>query len=73
MPRAACTYAEKHNILIFSDNPETAIHKVEVTVLLAKFWIYKEKHKFPASKIYNMDETGIGNIQNPGTIITAKG
>lgn len=32
-----------------------------------------EKHKFTALKIYNVDDTGISTVQNPGKIIAEKG
>lgn len=32
-----------------------------------------EKYKFTATRIFNMDETGISTVQDPGYIIASKG
>lgn len=51
------TNFNKEQVQLFFDNLETVM----------------EKFKFTASKIYNMDETGISTVQDLGTIIAEKG
>ncbi|XP_063911278.1 uncharacterized protein LOC135128298 [Zophobas morio] len=56
-----------------SINRVTAFNKAEVTLFFKNLEDIMEKHMFTASKIYNMDETGISTVQDPGTIIAEKG
>lgn len=56
-----------------SINRVTAFNKEEVTLFFKNLEDVMEKHKHTASKIYNMDETGITTVQDPGTIIAEKG
>ncbi len=47
----------KHNVSQFFDN-------------LAKVL---DKHKFDAKDVWNMDETGVTIVQNPGNIVARRG
>lgn len=56
-----------------SINRVTAFNKDEVDLFFKNLELIMEKHKFRTSKIYNMDETGISTVQDPGTVIAEKG
>lgn len=51
----------------------TAFNKQEVDLFFSNLVIEMDKHQFPASKIYNFDETGISTVQKPGKILGPKG
>lgn len=54
-------------------NRATAFNKNEVTVFFKLLEALMEKYKFLPRNIYNVDETGISSVQDPGKIITQKG
>ncbi|XP_060845492.1 uncharacterized protein LOC132925085 [Rhopalosiphum padi] len=51
----------------------TAFNKTEVTLFFQNLEKVMEKYKFTPANIYNMDETGISTVQDPGKIIAPKG
>lgn len=56
-----------------SMNCVTAFNKYEVALFFQNLKEFMEKYKFTGSKVYNMDETGVTTVQDPGTIIAEKG
>lgn len=56
-----------------SINRVTAFNKGEVNLFFENLEDVMRKHQFTGSKIYNIDETGITTVQDPGTIIAQKG
>lgn len=54
-------------------NRATAFNKNEVTVFFKLLEEMMEKFKFLPRNIYNVDETGISSVQDPGKIVTQKG
>jgi len=51
----------------------TAFNKTEVTLFFQNLEKVMEKYNFTPANIYNMDETGISTVQDPGKIIAPKG
>lgn len=51
----------------------TAFNKTEVDLFFSNLQSEVEKHKFPPSRIYNFDETGISTVQKPRKILGPKG
>lgn len=51
----------------------TAFNKEEVTLFFDNLESLMEKYKFTATTIFNMDETGISTVQDPGNILAPKG
>lgn len=56
-----------------SINRITSFNKEEVTLFYNNLEILMKKHKFTAARIYNMDETGITTVTDPGNLIAPKG
>lgn len=56
-----------------SMNRATAFNKNEVTVFFKLLGDLMEKYKFLPRNIYNVDETGISSVQDPGKIVTQRG
>ncbi|KAJ8949557.1 hypothetical protein NQ318_016187 [Aromia moschata] len=54
-------------------NRVTAFNKDEVQMFYSNLETLMEKYNFTSSKIFNMDETGISTVQDPGTIVAEKG
>ena len=54
-------------------NRISAFNKVEVDLFFKNLETVQEKFKFPASRIYNVDETGISTVHKPGKILGPKG
>ncbi|XP_046684553.1 uncharacterized protein LOC124370309 [Homalodisca vitripennis] len=48
-------------------------NKPEVDLFFKNLENLIDKHKFPASRVFNMDETGISSVQKPGHILAPKG
>lgn len=46
---------------------------INVKLFMDKYDSVLVKHKFEAHEIYNLDETGITTVQNPGKIVAQKG
>ncbi|XP_022163930.1 uncharacterized protein LOC111029276 [Myzus persicae] len=51
----------------------TAFNKTEVSLFFQNLEKVMEKYNFTPANIYNMDETGISTVQDPGKIIAPKG
>lgn len=51
----------------------TGFNREEVMLFFQNLEYLMTQHKFKATKIYNMDETGISTVQDPGLIIAEKG
>lgn len=51
----------------------TAFNKTEVSLFFENLEMLMEKYSFIPSNIFNMDETGISTVQDPGKIIAPKG
>ncbi|KAG5876011.1 hypothetical protein JTB14_034039 [Gonioctena quinquepunctata] len=58
---------------VTSMNTATAFNKVEVYRFFELFQQVMEKHNIPPRNIYNVDETGISTVQEPGKVLAAKG
>ena len=73
---------------VFRRNSELSIRKPEPTSILSRvvgfnqghagifFKVYKEmleSHKYASTRAWNMDETGITNVQKPTKIIASRG
>lgn len=48
-------------------------NKSEVDLFFNNLENLMDKHKFPACRVHNMDETGISSVQKPGHILAPKG
>ncbi|XP_046399922.1 uncharacterized protein LOC124166435 [Ischnura elegans] len=48
-------------------------NKSEVDLFFKNLENLMDKYKFPASRVFNMDETGISSVQKPGHILAPKG
>lgn len=46
---------------------------VNVNMFMDKYDSLLNKHKFEAHQVFNLDETGITSVQNPGKVIAHKG
>lgn len=51
----------------------TAFNREEVDIFFNNLETLMDKYKFCPTQIYNMDETGITTVQDPGNIIALKG
>lgn len=56
-----------------SMNRVTAFNIDEVKLFFQNLEDVMQKHQFTGSKVYNMDETGVTTVQDPGTIIAERG
>lgn len=56
-----------------SINRAEAFNKTEVELFYNNLDVLLTKYKFPASRIYNMDETGVTSVQRPGKILAPQG
>lgn len=56
-----------------SINRITAFNKTEVQMFFNNLEALQTKHHFDASRIYNVDETGISNVQRNSRILAPKG
>lgn len=56
-----------------SINRIIAFNKEEVTLFYNNLEILMQKHKFTLARIYNMDETGITTVTDPGNLKASKG
>lgn len=54
-------------------NRATAFNKNEVGIFFKLLEDLMEKYKFLPRNIYNVDETGISSVQDPGKVVTEKG
>lgn len=54
-------------------NRVSAFNKIEVETFFENVTKVLEKYKFPESRIFNVDETGISTVQKPSKILASKG
>lgn len=54
-------------------NRVLGFNKSEITIFFANLETLMAKHNFPANRIFNVDETGISNVQKPGKIYAPTG
>lgn len=51
----------------------TAFNKFNVGSFFEKLIALYNQYKFPAQKVYNMDETGVTTVQRPDRVVGRKG
>lgn len=54
-------------------NRVLGFNKSEISIFFTNLETLMEKHKFSANRIFNVDETGISNVQKPGKIYAPTG
>nr|XP_012234647.1 PREDICTED: uncharacterized protein LOC105679296 [Linepithema humile] len=73
-----CNFLKRTNMAVRKPE-QTSINRVisfnesDVNIFFDNLELLFEKYNFPASKIWNMDETGISNVQQPENIVAEKG